>query len=364
MTNELSDIAREVDSAFWAIGIASAVILVGVTIAMLVIVVKYRRSRVKTIPQIEGNLKLELLWIIIPTIVVIWMFFEAYDGFTMMRSPPSDAMEVDVIARQWSWEFNYSDSGVSSMEMVVPVNTPVMVKLNTPTTDVIHSFFLPDFRIKEDVVPGKETYVWFESKRTGTFNIFCAEFCGKGHSEMISLLHVVPQKEYEDWTRRELAKRFKPLKYEGIANPEDPVFGKDDLNIDAARIYSTYCATCHGANGDGSGLPGVARDFRTSKDWKNGTRVTNIYQTLQEGIPETQMRAFPNLSPWESVAVAHHVRGYLPKGSLSKDTKADFSALVKKYELDKKQGPAETIPVEDAMELLEKEAKEQKRTNQ
>lgn len=357
MTNEISDVVREVDSAFWIIGIACLVLLIGVTVAMVAIVVKYPRSRVKKIPQIDGNLKLEITWVVLPTIISIWMFYVAYDGFVMMRNPPDNAMEVDVIARQWSWEFNYPDTGVTAMEMVVPVNTPVKVMLNAPSSDVLHSFFLPDFRVKEDVVPGKESFVWFESNRTGTFNIFCAEFCGKGHSEMLSLLHVVTLKEYKEWTRREIAKRFKPLKYEGIVNPKDPTFGKDDLNINAEQMFGTYCATCHGKSGDGSGLPGVARNFQTDKDWKNGTKVTEIYKTLHEGIKDSQMRPFPNLSPWETVALAHHVRSFLPPNKRKKDSQADYNALVKKYSLDKQQGPGETIPVEEAMKRIEEEAK-------
>lgn len=364
MTNEISDVVREVDSAFWTIGIACLVLLLGVTIAMVVIVIKYRRSRVKIIPQIKGNLKLEITWVIVPTIISLWMFYEAYDGFTMIRTPPPNAMEVDVIARQWSWEFNYRDTGVTAMEMVVPVNTPVKVNLNAPSSDVLHSFFLPDFRVKEDVVPGKESFVWFESNRTGIFNIFCAEFCGKGHSEMLSVLHVVTRKEYKEWTLREIAKRFKPLTYEGVINPKDPTFGKEDLNIDAKRMFGTYCATCHGVKGDGSGLPGVARSFKSTKDWKNGTRVTNIYKTLHEGIPDSQMRPFPNLSPWESVSLAHHVRSFLPKGKPAKDSRSHYDAMVKKYDLDKQQGPGKTIPVDEAMKRIEKEAQQSKSNRQ
>ena len=165
MTSRISDIATEVDYAFLAISIVCVVLLLGVTIAMIAIVMKYRRGRVKKVPQIEGNLKLEITWIVIPTIIVFWMFYVALDGFYMMRNPPEGAMEVDVVGRQWAWEFSYPESGVTAREMVVPVNTPVKVEITAPPDDVLHSFFIPDFRVKEDAVPGKQTYLWFESNR-------------------------------------------------------------------------------------------------------------------------------------------------------------------------------------------------------
>lgn len=357
MTSNVSDIAREVDVAFWLVGGVCILLLIGVTIAMVTIVLKYRRSRVKKVSQFEGNLKLEITWVVIPTIIVTWMFYVAYVGFEKMRNPPDDAMVVKVTGRQWAWEFAYPDSGVTSREMVVPVNTPVKVLLHSPDNDVLHSFYLPDFRVKEDVVPGKETYLWFESKRTGTFNIFCAEFCGKGHSEMLSLLHVVTEDEYKKWTETQIAKRYMPLTFEGVENPQDPTFGKDALNIDAKLLFGTYCASCHGQAGDGSGLPGVARDFRTTKEWKNGQKISDILKTLYKGIPETQMRAFPNLTPWEAVALGHYVRSF-NKDPLPKDTRADYEAMVKELELDKLKGPGKTIPVEKAMEILAGEAEE------
>ena len=138
-------------------------------------------------------------------------------------------------------------------------------------------------------------------------------------------------------------------------NPQDPGFGKEQLNIDRAAIFGVYCASCHGAAGDGSGLPGQARNMTVLKGWKRSAKVTDIYRTLSEGIEGTQMRAFPNLTPWERVAVAHYVRSF-SKEPLPQDTPEDYEALVRDYGLDKVQAPEETIPIERAMELLVMEA--------
>ena len=152
---------------------------------------------------------------------------------------------------------------------------------------------------------------------------------------------VVTDEEYKKWTETQIAMRYKPLEFEGVLNPKHPTFGEDDLNIDAKLLFGTYCASCHGQAGDGSGLPGVARDFRTKKDWKNGQKVTEIFKTLHEGIRDTQMRSFPNITPWEAVALSHYVRTF-NKQPLAADTKADYDAMIKKFELDKMIGPGKT----------------------
>jgi mono/diheme cytochrome c family protein len=291
----------------------------------------------------------------VPTIIVIWMFFVAYKGFKMMREPPADAMVVEVTGRQWAWEFAYPGEKITSSEMVVPVNTPVKALITAPVNDVLHSFYLPDFRVKEDAVPGKETYLWFEAERKGVYNIFCAEYCGKDHSKMHSKLHVVSDEEYREWVVAQIAKRYKPLEFEGFTNPEHPAFGKEDLNIDTEKLYGTYCASCHGVAGDGSGLPNEARDFRSDEDWQNGTRVTDIFRTLMTGIEDSQMRAFPNLTPWERVALAHHVRSF-QKNELDNDSQESYDELVKEFELDKITGPGKSISVERAMKILAEEA--------
>lgn len=348
-----SEISREVDQALLYIGGSSLLLLLGVTGAMLYFIFRFNRKSTKTTSQIEGHTVLEVTWIVLPTILVTWFFFVALEGFAMMRNVPEDAMVVEVTGQQWVWTFNYPEEGISSTEMVVPVNTPVRCNITAPPEDVLHSFYLPDFRVKEDAVPGKDTYLWFESERTGVFNVFCAEFCGKDHARMITTLRVVTQEEYDDWVKDTTLKKYEPLEYAAVTDPNLPRF--DELGIDGEMLYKNLCASCHGEQGDGSGLPGLARDFTTLKDWKFGGKVTEIYTTLTEGIGGSQMRAFPNLSPWEKVALAHKVRSFLGDKAPA-TTEADYQALVEKYGLDKITGPGETIPVEDAIEKLLEES--------
>ncbi|MCP4640330.1 MAG: cytochrome c oxidase subunit II, partial [bacterium] len=313
------------------------------------------RGRTKTTTQFEGHKWLEITWIVVPTVIVTWMFFVGYRGFIMMREVPEDAMVVKVTGRQWMWAFHYPDAKIDTTEMTVPVNTPVKVELTAPLNDVIHSFFIPDFRVKEDVLPGKDTHLWFEAERVGTFHILCAEFCGKDHSQMIAMLKVVPQAEFDQWVKDQQNRKYQPLVYEAFVDPRHETFGENGLNIDASSLYLTFCKSCHGVNGDGSGLPDSARDFRVADRWKRSPKATDIFRTLTEGIENTQMRAYANLAPWERAALAHAVRAFFT-GELPKDAPEDYAALVEQYGLDKVQKPTETIPIDRAMEIMVEEA--------
>ena len=352
----LSDITREVDRALLLLCVSCLILLAGITVAMIVLAVRYRRGSTRSTKQIHGHTWLEITWIIIPTIIVTWMFFVGFKGFFLMRDVPEGAMLVEVTGRQWSWSFHYPEEKLDATEMVVPVNTPVRVSLTAPVGDVVHSFYIPDFRVKEDAVPGMETHLWFEAEREGTYNIFCAEFCGKDHSKMLSLLKVVSEKDYDKWVRDQRAKRYQPLVFAAITDPNHPDFGPDKLNIDAKALYGTFCASCHGDAGDASGLPGIARDFRSPNDWKRSRKVTDIFRTVTEGIEGTQMRAYPNLTPWERVALAHYVRAFSSQPPPT-DTEDDYAELVSEYELDKVQAPGDTITIDRAMEILSDESR-------
>lgn len=350
-----SEIAREVDRALWLIGGVSVVMLAGITLAMVMFSIRFRRDKTPRTSQIEGHKWLEVAWIVIPTIIVTWLFFVGYEGFALMRNVPPDAMVVEVTGKQWMWSFHYPEEKLDTAEMVVPVGKPVKVELTSPPDDVVHSFFIPDFRVKEDAVPGRQSYLWFEAEREGAYNIFCAEFCGKDHSQMLSVLRVVSRREYDEWVTSQRMKRYEPLVYEAVVDRQHEKFGKDGLNIDSEALYKTYCVSCHGAAGDGSGLPDVARNFTSEEKWKKGRKITEIYRTLTEGIEKTQMRAFPNLVPWERVALAHHVQSFFTSPA-PEDSAEDYAALVEEYGLDKVQLPKQTIPIERAMEILSGQA--------
>ena len=143
-----------------------------------------------------GNILLEVIWIGIPTILVLTMFFYSYSGYKQLRSVPDDAFEVNVTARMWEWEFNY-ENGKKTDTLYVPVNKPILLTMES--LDVNHSFFIPAFRIKEDVIAGRQNYLTFTPDVVDNYDIACAEYCGLNHSMMYSEVVVMPKDEFTAW---------------------------------------------------------------------------------------------------------------------------------------------------------------------
>lgn len=361
MNPETSNFAREVDHAMLLICGVSILLLVGITAAMVLFAIRFRRGKARTTSQRGGNTALEIAWTVIPTIIVVWMFFVGHKGFSLMRRPPEGALEVEVTGKQWVWTFHYPEENVDSTELVVPVGQPVKAIITSPADDVIHSLYIPEFRVKEDAVPGVKSWMWFLPEEEGVFNIFCAEFCGKDHSKMITLLRVVSDEDWRTWVQEQRLRKLRPISLEDLTtgkdDPENP--NSEARLLDGVEpLYRTFCSSCHGDAGDGSGLPRVARDFRSLEGWRGKGKEADIFRTLTTGIPGTEMRSYPNLSGWQKVALAKYVQTFNPNAP--EDTEEEYKALVEEYSLDKIQPPRETIPLEKAMEILAREAREGK----
>jgi len=189
-----------VDTAFYVIFGISALMLVGITIAMLWFVWRYNRRRQPVpVSQKDHNLWLEVVWTIIPTVLVMLMFWYGWKGYLSLRTIPEGALPISAEARKWSWLFSY-ENGATSDKLYVPVGQPVKVELSS--VDVLHSFYVPAFRVKRDMVPGMTTYVWFVADRAGSFDLFCAEYCGVGHSAMITTVEALPKEEFAAWLQQ------------------------------------------------------------------------------------------------------------------------------------------------------------------
>jgi len=186
-----------VDQAFYYILGFSLVLLVGITVTMILFVVKYRRSKHPEPSDIRGNWKLEVLWTVIPSIIALSMFYFGWSSYTGLRNVPEDAIEIEVIAQQFSWLFVYPNDKETENDLVVPLAKPI--RLNVTSTDVLHSLYIPAYRIKVDAVNGRYNYAWFLPDKLGSFFVQCTEFCGVGHSEMNATLRIVPMVEYEQW---------------------------------------------------------------------------------------------------------------------------------------------------------------------
>ncbi|HCW93011.1 MAG TPA: cytochrome c oxidase subunit II [Flexistipes sinusarabici] len=221
------DSVQKVDIAFYYIIGISIFILIGIVLTMLYFLYKYSRKRNPEPADIKGNLLAEILWTIIPTLIAISMFIVGWDSFRALRSVPENALSVDVEARMWSWKFTYPQ-GFSSDELYIPLDKPV--KLNITSKDVIHSFYAPAYRIKVDAVPGMNTYTWFNPTKEGVFDIYCAEYCGVGHSDMMSKIHVVSSEKYEEFINEKLR--------------------EEESAVTLPKLLNKYsCTDCHSLDG-------------------------------------------------------------------------------------------------------------------
>jgi len=228
-----SNFVEGVDNAFMVIIGSSIVLLLLITAVMIFFIIKYNKKRHPKAVDIKGSNMLELIWTLIPTALVLLMFWYGYIGYAPMKQVPDDAIEITVTARMWSWTFEY-DNGRKSDKLVVPHNKPV--KLDLVSVDVLHNLYIPAFRIKEDVVPEGDNYMWFIGQKKGSYDILCAEYCGLRHSYMITKLDVVSPEEYEEW----------------YTLPPDSMRNQLDVWYDITRANG--CIGCHST--DGSKLVG------------------------------------------------------------------------------------------------------------
>lgn len=224
MYNEASNFVYGVDKAFYIILGIAFFFLIGITALMVYFIIKYNKKRNPKPTQIKDNMLLETTWTIVPLILVLLMFYYGYIYFLPLRKVPKDAMVVKTTGMMWKWIFEYPN-GKQSNELIVPLNKPV--KLNLISKDVIHGLFIPAYRLKEDVVPGKNNYTWFIPQKLGNYDIFCSYYCGVQHSFMSSLVKVVPEDEFNKWVVSE------PLK---LSDSDDPGY---------KILESNGCLGCH-----------------------------------------------------------------------------------------------------------------------
>ena len=196
MFSNASNFVHGVDKAFLIIGGFSVFFLVSFTAIMIFFIVKYNRKRNPKATQVKDNTLLEVTWTTLPILLVLFMFYIGWEGFLPMRQDPKGAMKVKAIAQMWKWSFEYEDNKQSDT-LVLPINKPV--RIDSVSKDVIHGFFVPAFRIKEDVVPGKNNYSWFIPGELGDFDLICSAYCGVSHSYMTAVIRVVSQQKYDEW---------------------------------------------------------------------------------------------------------------------------------------------------------------------
>lgn len=268
MPEGASTVAAEVDAVFYFINNINYFFFVLCTFVLVYFAIKYRLK-----PNHHSgfshdapthNTPLELTWSIVPLFLVGVMFWLGMDGYLRLNESPEDAYPVSVTGQKWSWTFQHPEYGVTEAgELTVPLGRPV--RLLMTSSDVLHSLFIPAFRVKNDVVPGRYSSLWFEATRPGQYRLYCSEYCGKDHSKMLAVVNVLPEEEFQE----QLGKLAR--EYEDIEDRDLPVYA-------LTRLYNR-CASCHsldGKSGTGPSFKGLWE--RT----KNGTTAFTDGSTLAD----------------------------------------------------------------------------------
>jgi len=273
--------AADVDALFNFILYVSIIFFVLIMGLVTYFAIRYRRrgEAIKLTPAITHNNLLEATWIVIPVILVAIVFVWGFRGFIRSSVVPKDAMEIKVTAQKWSWSFMYPEGSNSINELVVPAGTPV--KLLMSSQDVIHSFFVPDFRVKRDVLPNRYAIAWFEAPNVGEHHLFCAEYCGTDHSNMIGRVRVVSQREYDDWINEQM------VSGEGMSPQE---FG--------AKLYvAKTCNTCHSVDGSAGNGPSFLGIYGHEAEMKSGERIVVDENYIRESILHPQAKIVAGFEP-------------------------------------------------------------------
>jgi cytochrome c oxidase subunit 2 len=289
---------------------------------MFIFIYKYseKRSKPEDTKNIKHNTPLEIAWTVIPTILMMCIFYIGFDALRIQRTMPkdADAIVVNVIGKKWSWSFEY-ENGKKSSKLVVPINKDVKLNMTAPIGDIIHSFYVASFRIKEDVVPGQITKLWFNATKKGEYDIQCTEYCGTRHAYMRSSVVAVSQEDFEEFL-----------------NPK-VVVAKSAMDI----FNESGCIGCHTTDGTASAGP-------TFKDIYNKD-VTVVINGQSKVVKRDDAYLVKAIEDPDAEIVDGFFPGMMPsfKGALSKE---DMQTVLN-YFKGIKQAPSK--PKIDGKELVD-----------
>jgi cytochrome c oxidase subunit 2 len=301
---QASSFAWEIDAVYLFTIAICLLFGIGVFLAVVYFVVKYRRRSDDEVPeQIEGNMPLEIFWSVVPLGIAMLLFFWGTLLFFKLSSPPATALNFYVVGKQWMWTVQHPSGKREINELHIPIGQPI--KLTITSEDVLHSFYIPAFRTKMDAVPGRYTSSWFEPIRPGEYHIFCAEYCGLDHSRMIGRVVVMETAQYERWLK------------DGNVTAASLTTGEPPEVVGARLFQEQRCVTCHQTNGTlGPLLTGI---FGNQIKLQGGDTITADENYVRESI----------LNPTAKI-----VAGYQPimptyQGQLSEDQLVQLIAYIK-----------------------------------
>jgi cytochrome c oxidase subunit 2 len=297
LPRQMSTLAPSIDNMYYFITYISAVMFVAIIGVAVFCLWKYQRSKNPVATPPGHHDVLELVWTFAPLLLLIPMFHYGFQGYVRAMVPPAKSIEMRVQGKQWAWDFYYpGELEPTPGELVVPVNKPV--KMIMGSMDVLHSFFVPEFRVKRDLVPGMYSTVWFEATAiTSKFNpttrkvegehldLFCTEYCGLSHSLMLAKVHVVSEADYRAFLD---AKDAAPAECE--AAPGSPECKTKIVAAGEELFKKNACNTCHSTDGSRLVGPSFKGLFGRSEQLEDGATVTVDENYIRESILQPQAK--------------------------------------------------------------------------
>ncbi len=280
-----SSVAPQVDALFFAWSAVSIFFTALIAVSILYFMVRYRRRHEDEVGQPErAPIWLEIAWSVIPLAIALAMFAWGTQVFVEIYRPPADAVTYYGVGKQWMWKFQHPGGQREINRLHVPVGQAIQMKLTSE--DVIHSFFVPAFRVKQDAVPGRYTTVWFRATKPGTYHLFCTEYCGGEHSRMIGSVVALEPRQYEIW-----------LASGGMS--------AQPMTVSGAELFQQLaCHTCHGEEGSGAGIsgmaprgPALAGIFGTQVAMADGSNILADESYIRESILSPMARVTAGWQP-------------------------------------------------------------------
>lgn len=273
-----SELAEKWDMLFYFLLSCSVFFFILIVGTVLWFVIKYREKDAnQPVGNIIHNQKLEFVWVFIPTLLVLFIFAWGWLVYERMYSAPESSYDIKVIGKQWLWQFQYDNGYTAINELVIPEKIPV--RLLMTSEDVIHAFFVPDFRIKSDVVPGMYTSVWLQAKSTGQHIVYCTQYCGTSHAKMLATIKVLSAPEWEAWKKKSTAPKERPA----------------DLAAWGKQVFMEKgCAACHSLDGSRLVGPSFKGIWGTMVEMVDGSKHLVDENYMNEMIVNPATAATPN----------------------------------------------------------------------
>lgn len=278
LPEQASTLAAEVDALYAFLLAVSGVMTILIAFLVMYFAIRYRRGSSADRQQTATNFFLmEIAWIVGPFILVMVMFYWGARLYFKQTRAPADAMTITCVGRQWMWKFQHPEGSAEINTLHVPLGQPV--RLQMISEDVIHSVYVPAFRIKQDVLPGRYTSLWFEPSKVGQYHLFCAEYCGAKHSEMRGYVHVMEPRQYQKWLSGKLE------------DSSQSAMGGGSL------IEQFRCNTCHAGGGQTSRGPPLQNLFGSKVPLADGQSVIADETYLRESILRPAAKVVAGFQP-------------------------------------------------------------------